>query len=209
MCVRGDNYTCIYKFIEIPYTTLHHCRFVAYLAHGDGCRVYPTPYTTPYTRHGGVVLMSRENGSGTGRVAEPREHPLREIAARDCRGTTSPEEAERLRSPEWLSNWYVALVELQRDVEAQLTERKHEYDSRRAEVRSLTYFDPEWSLYQKDYFLGASGQFAFSPRLRLANKKPNSAKKTSDNSVRGERKNCSASWRPSCTSVASATETRW
>lgn len=86
------------------------------------------------------------------RVAEPREHPLRDIAARDCRGWTSPEEGARLRSPEWLPHWRTALVESQRDVEAQLAARKHDYDRRRAEVRTLTYFDPDWSPYQREYF---------------------------------------------------------
>lgn len=96
--------------------------------------------------------MLLEFPSAAGTVGEFREHPLRDIAARDVRGLTSEEEIARLRSPEWVEHWFSALLELRQDVETQLSERKADYDLRQAEVRSLAHFDETWAPYRAEYF---------------------------------------------------------
>jgi hypothetical protein len=89
------------------------------------------------------------------------KHPLREIAAQDARGCTTPEEAARLRSPEWVEYWLLALTELRQDLETQLSERKSDYDLRQAEVKSLIYFDETWADYRREYFRLKKGTVRF------------------------------------------------
>lgn len=94
----------------------------------------------------------QEESFGSTEAGEPRKHPLRDIAARDVRGLTTEEEVARLRSPEWVEHWFLALMELRQDVETQFAERKAAYDLRQVEVRSLEHFDESWAPYRAEYF---------------------------------------------------------
>jgi hypothetical protein len=98
------------------------------------------------------MLDIQEESFGSTEAGEPRKHPLRDIAARDVRGLTTEEEVARLRSPEWVEHWFLALMELRQDVETQLAERKAAYDLRQVEVRSLEHFDETWAPYRAEYF---------------------------------------------------------
>jgi hypothetical protein len=98
------------------------------------------------------MLDIQEEAFGNTEVGEPRKHPLRDIAARDVRGLTTEEEVARLRSPEWVEHWFLALMELRQDVETQFSERKAAYDLRQVEVRSLDHFDETWAPYRAEYF---------------------------------------------------------
>ncbi len=98
------------------------------------------------------MLDIQEESFGSTEAGEPRKHPLRDIAARDVRGLTTEEEVARLRSPEWVEHWFLALMELRQDVETQFAERKAAYDLRQVEVRSLEHFDESWAPYRAEYF---------------------------------------------------------
>ncbi len=81
-----------------------------------------------------------------------RQHPLRELAAKDSRGISTPEEATMLRQPENLRGWRDALSELNTDLEAQFAENKAESQ----EVQNACYrkgFEgkQEWFEYKAGY----------------------------------------------------------